>query len=119
MNLIAGPFRPDVSEVPLEGRNDGAYPQGRLVALFSKYPNLYGDLSAGSGANALMRDRAHAISFANEFQDWLMFGVDICSSTIAWVKLPQFLRELARKGEISETVFRKIGRGNVEWLLGI
>ena len=106
-----------VREIPLEG--EGPRLEGRLAALMRTYPNLYGDLSAGSGANALMRDRAHAIRFMNEFQDRLMFGIDICSPTVAWVKLPQFLRELARAGDISETVFRKIGRGNVERLLGI
>ena len=46
------------------GERLGGYPKGpvepggALDRLFDAYPNLWGDLSAGSGANAIGRDRA-------------------------------------------------------------
>jgi len=49
---------------------------GAIVVLMRKYKNLYGDLSAGSGRNALARDMKHAKSFIHEFQDKLLFGRD-------------------------------------------
>ena len=39
--------------------------EGRLPMLMRKYPNLLGDLSAGSGCNALMRDREYAAQLLN------------------------------------------------------
>jgi predicted TIM-barrel fold metal-dependent hydrolase len=42
------------------------------------YPNLYGDLSANSGNNALSRDPAFARAFLQRHQNKLMFGSD-CS----------------------------------------
>jgi predicted TIM-barrel fold metal-dependent hydrolase len=54
-------------------------PGGRLPELMRAYPNLYGDLSAGSGFNALTRDCAHAYEFIDEFQDRLLLGLDYCS----------------------------------------
>ena len=41
--------------------------EGAVPRLFRRYPNLYGDLSAGSGCNALARDEAYAISFLTEY----------------------------------------------------
>jgi predicted TIM-barrel fold metal-dependent hydrolase len=79
--------------------------------LFRRHSNLYGDLSAGSGFNALARDPAQAARFLNEFQDRLLFGTDICYAT---QKLPLagFLIKLRDAGDLSETVFQKIARGN-------
>ena len=50
--------------------------EGRLLELFGRYGNLYGDLSAGGGANAVMRDPDFGIRFMERFQDRLMFGTD-------------------------------------------
>jgi uncharacterized protein len=44
--------------------------------LLSDYPNIYGDLSAGSGLNALLRDEDHAVEFLRRHQDKLMYGSD-------------------------------------------
>lgn len=104
------------------GYPTGPVKEGRIPQLMRKYPNLYGDLSAGSGCNALMRDRAHAAKFLTEFQDRLMFGMDICSpegERKCPNKLAGFLRDLLAKGEISETVFNKVARGNAIRLLGV
>lgn len=44
--------------------------------LLSDYPNIYGDLSAGSGLNALLRDEDHAVEFLKRHQNKLMYGSD-------------------------------------------
>ncbi len=51
-------------------------PGGRLIKLLDEYDNLYCDLSAGSGANALERDLEHAREFVIKYQDRVMFGRD-------------------------------------------
>jgi predicted TIM-barrel fold metal-dependent hydrolase len=51
-------------------------PGGKVVAMLRQYPNLYADLSAGSGLNALQRDPAFAIDFISEFQDRLLYARD-------------------------------------------
>ncbi|MFA6714080.1 MAG: amidohydrolase family protein [Victivallaceae bacterium] len=90
--------------------------EGVIPKLMRKYPNLYGDLSAGSGCNALKRDRAYAIKFMNEFQDRLMFGTDICAPDTP-TPLVDFMLDLRDSGDISETVFNKIARENAVRLL--
>jgi predicted TIM-barrel fold metal-dependent hydrolase len=47
----------------------------------SDYPNMYGDLSAGSGLNALTRDEEHAREFLKRHQDKLLYGSD-CNDTV-------------------------------------
>ena len=102
------------------------YPKGPVIGegavprLMRKYPNLYGDLSAGSGCNALTRDRKHAVKFLNEFQDRLFFGTDICQPTMPTLRpLADFLQDLLQKGEISQTVFNKVARENAIRVLGL
>ena len=48
--------------------------------LLSDYPNMYGDLSAGSGLNSMLRDEDHAREFLKRHQEKLMFGSD-CTDT--------------------------------------
>jgi predicted TIM-barrel fold metal-dependent hydrolase len=40
------------------------------------YPNMFGDLSAGSGLNSMMRDEGHAREFLKRHQDKLLYGSD-------------------------------------------
>jgi predicted TIM-barrel fold metal-dependent hydrolase len=47
----------------------------------SDYPNMYGDLSAGSGLNALLRDEEHAAGFLERHQNKLLYGSD-CSDAV-------------------------------------
>src|SRR4051812_218161 len=60
----------------------GSYPKGpvkpggALDRLFDAHPNLWGDLSAGSGAGAISRDRAFGQSFLVRRADRLLFGTD-------------------------------------------
>ena len=58
------------------------YPKGPVKAggltdrLLRDYPNMYGDLSAGSGLNALTRDEDHTRGFLDRHQEKLMYGSD-------------------------------------------
>ena len=49
---------------------------GAIDRLMDKYPNLYGDLSAGSGAGAIQRDAKFGREFLVRRQDRLLFGTD-------------------------------------------
>lgn len=65
-------------------RDDPAnlYPKGPVTAggltdrYLGDYPNIYGDLSAGSGLNAFTRDEDHTRGFFERHQDKLMYGSD-------------------------------------------
>jgi predicted TIM-barrel fold metal-dependent hydrolase len=58
------------------------YPKGKVTPggltdrYLSDYPNMYGDLSAGSGLNAFTRDEDHARQFIQRHQDKLLYGSD-------------------------------------------
>ena len=58
------------------------YPKGPVTAggltdrYLSDYPNMYGDLSAGSGLNALTRDEDFTRDFLARHQQKLLFGSD-------------------------------------------
>ena len=49
--------------------------------LLSDYPNMYGDLSAGSGLNSMLRDEEHAIGFLERHQDRLLWASD-CNDSV-------------------------------------
>ncbi|MHB9023995.1 MAG: amidohydrolase family protein [Armatimonadota bacterium] len=51
-------------------------PGGRLSELLDACPNLYCDLSAGSGLNALKRDPAFGKDFLLRYQDRILYGRD-------------------------------------------
>jgi predicted TIM-barrel fold metal-dependent hydrolase len=51
-------------------------PGGITDRLLSDYANIYGDLSAGSGLNAFLRDEDHARDFLKRHQDKLVYGSD-------------------------------------------
>ncbi len=102
------------------GYPKGPVTEGAVPRLMRKYPNLYGDLSAGSGCNALARDPEYAVKFLNEFQDRLFFGTDVCQPSMPTVRLlADFLNDLLDKGAISRTVFNKIARENAIRVLGL
>jgi len=90
--------------------------EGVVPKLFRRYGNLYGDLSAGSGYNALARNPDYAVEFLNEFQDRMLFGTDITSFDTK-TPLVDLLLELRDSGRISEKVFAKVARENAVALL--
>jgi predicted TIM-barrel fold metal-dependent hydrolase len=128
------------ANVSADYANDVAYPSGPIKRggvtdkLLSDYPNLYGDLSANSGNNALSRDPEFTGPFLTRHQDKLMFGSD-CScadgkgSGISQANNPAANR-LAGKCVARETltvlqksaspaIFRKLAWDNAHKLLHI
>ncbi len=94
---------------------------GKVVQLLRDCPNVYGDLSAGSGYNAVSRDPEFGYWFLTEFQDRLCFGTDVCAPrnrNDVLVNLADFLRQALETGKISQTVFDKVARENAVRLLG-
>lgn len=98
----------------------GGYPKGKvppggaLDRLLENYPNLFCDLSAGSGSNAISRDLEFGREFLIRRQDRILFGTDYLQPGQA---VPQF--ELFEKQlNLPEVVFRKIARENALRLVG-
>jgi predicted TIM-barrel fold metal-dependent hydrolase len=56
-------------------------PGGITDKLLADYPNVFADMSAGSGLNAMLRDEDHARSFMERHQDKLLYGSD-CSDAV-------------------------------------
>jgi predicted TIM-barrel fold metal-dependent hydrolase len=93
-------------------------PGGAVPKLMERYENLYGDLSAGSGYNALARDEEYAVEFLDRFQDRLLFGTDICAPDTP-TPLVDLLLRFKDEGKISATVFEKIAYKNAQLLLNL
>ena len=108
--------------VTIETKN--AYPETRvapggvLPRLMRECPGLHGDLSAGSGLNALMRDPEHAYGFMEEFQDRLLLGLDFCSVNNDMQHI-HWLTQVRDEGHLSSTVYEKILWKNANRLLGL
>lgn len=69
---ISGDDQYDKSSYPKGGVIEG----GKIIELLRKYPNLYCDMSAGSGHNALSRDLEFTKDFLIEFQDRVLYARD-------------------------------------------
>lgn len=101
-------------------RDMGSYPKrpvtpgGAIDRLMDQYPNVYGDLSAGSGANAISRDPEFGREFLIRRADRLLFGTDYLAKGQG---VPQF--ELFAKMDLPADVERKIFRDNARRLLGL
>jgi len=89
-------------------------PGGAIDRLMDKYPNIYGDLSAGSGANAIRRDKEFGREFLIRRQDRICFGTDYLAKGQG---VPQF--ELLDSLDLPEDVQAKIYRGNARRVLGL
>ena len=61
----------------------------------------------------------YAGRFLTEFQDRVLFGLDICAPNSYVSPLDKTLKELLRTGRISTTVYRKVARENHIRLIGI
>lgn len=109
----------ECDEASRGGYPTGKVTPGRVVELMGKYPNLYADISAGSGANALLRDPEFAYGFLEEFQDRILFGLDICAPQNSGLRIRQgvFLDDAMQQGKISYGAYEKICRGNALDLL--
>ncbi len=91
------------------------YPKGKVTAggltdrYLRDYPNMYADLSAGSGEGAFKRDPDHARAFFARHQDKLLYGSD-CNDKTGTVDACSGARQLAqvRAFSPSKAVERKI-----------
>ena len=84
-------------------------PGGRVLHLLDTCPNLYADLSAGSGLTAISRDPAFGKQFLERYQDRLLFGRDYFDG-----RLMDFLQSL----DLEPEAFAKITHRNAQRLLG-
>jgi predicted TIM-barrel fold metal-dependent hydrolase len=97
-----------------EARSPEAYPPGpvapggRLHSLLDQYPNLYADLSAGSGLNAIRRDLEHGREFILKNADRLLYGRDNAGN-----ELQEFFATL----DLPDDVMEKIRWKNAEKLV--
>jgi uncharacterized protein len=90
-------------------------PGGLLDRLLSEYPNLYADLSAGSGYGALTRDEEFTAGFIERHPKQLLFGSDcpcfdgkggsfkegVCYST----QLQAFLKRMVTDQQVLADIF--------------
>jgi len=91
-----------------------AIKDGTIDRLMDKYPNIYGDLSAGSGYHAISRDPAFGRQFVLRRADRLCFGTDYLSKG---QKIPQFA--FYDKLDLPEEVQAKVFRDNARRILGL
>jgi predicted TIM-barrel fold metal-dependent hydrolase len=128
------------ANVSADYHNEAAYPSGMISRggvtdrWLGDHPNLFGDLSANSGNNALSRDPSFTPDFLKRHQDKLFFGSD-CSCTdghgggVSQANNPAAARLAGKcvaretltvlKRSSSDEVFRKIAWGNIHKLLQI
>ncbi|MBO9605460.1 MAG: amidohydrolase family protein [Paenibacillaceae bacterium] len=78
-------------------------PGGKVVSMLRQYPNLYCDISAGSGHRALNRDHEFTKQFLLEFQDRILYGRDYFDN---------IHQELLDSLHLPEQVLAKIYSGN-------
>ena len=83
------------------------YPKTKVTAggitdqLLSNHPNMFGDLSAGSGLNSMLRDKDHAREFLARHQDQLLYGSD-CPDVVG--------RTQACKGSVILATVRRLAK---------
>jgi predicted TIM-barrel fold metal-dependent hydrolase len=127
------------ANVSADYRNEAAYPAGPIQRggltdkWLGEYSNLFGDLSANSGNNAMSRDAEFTSDFLKRHQDKLLFGSD-CSCPdgrggVSQANNPAASRMAGKcvaretlgllKRSTSPEVFRKIVWGNAHKLLRI
>lgn len=84
-------------------------PGGALMRVLDECPNLWADLSAGSGRNAIQRDPEHGKAFLLKYHERLLFGRDNYDG-----ELHKFLQSLELPQDARENIYHR----NAERLLG-
>jgi predicted TIM-barrel fold metal-dependent hydrolase len=108
------------AEISADNQARGGYPKGEIQPggavdrLLQEYPNIYGDLSAGSGYNALTRDPDYTPGFLERNWKKLLFGTDYLQAGQS-LPIVRFIKEL----DMEESKVQAIARGNAMQLLGI
>lgn len=121
----SGAFWAEISGDAPTGRDErNGYPKGpvipggRVPELFETYPNLYGDLSATSGGNAILRDEAFGLAFLERFHDRLFFATDMVNTNMVF-PLGNWLDQMALEGKLSMMAYRNICRENAVRIYGV
>ena len=91
-------------------------PGGAIDSLMDKHANLFGDLSAGSGAGAISRDLGFGREFLIRRQDRILFGTDFLAPGQAVPQFDLFEQKLA---DLPAEVKAKIFRDNARKLIGL
>jgi predicted TIM-barrel fold metal-dependent hydrolase len=128
------------ANVSADYKNEAAYPSGPIARggvtdkWLGDYPNLFADLAANSGNNAMSRDPDFTRDFLSRHQDKLMFGSDcFCAdgrgTGVSQSNNPAASRMSGKcvaretltllKGATTPAVFQKIVWGNAHKLLRI
>jgi predicted TIM-barrel fold metal-dependent hydrolase len=128
------------ANVSADYHNEAAYPSGPITRggvtdrLLGDYANLFGDLAANSGNNAMSRDAQFTADFLKRHQDKLFFGSDCSCSDghgggVSQSNNPAAARMTGKcvaretlgllKRSTAPDVFQKIVWGNVHKLLRI
>lgn len=89
-------------------------PGGALLRLLENYENLYCDLSAYSGYNAMTRDTDFALGFIERWWPRLLWGTDYC---LVGQETPHV--EWLRNLPVDEEIKGAIGGGNAQRILGL
>lgn len=93
---------------------------GRLEELFTENSNLYGDMSAGSGFNAITRDPEYGCGFLEKFKDRLFFATDICEKSnrnSGFYRFSFWLDDMYNSKKISRDAYEKISYKNALTIL--
>jgi len=77
--------------------------------MLDRYPNMYADLSAQSGVNALRRDESYGKQFLIDHQDKLLWARDLFDT-----RLMDHIDKLA----LPKSVFDKLTYLNAQKLIG-
>jgi uncharacterized protein len=105
-----------ITEAELGGYPKGKVnPGGAIDALMEKYPNIYADLSAGSGSSAISRDLEFGREFLIRRQDRVCFGTDFLAPGQGVPQFDLFEQQLI----LPEDVQAKIFRNNARRVLGL
>jgi len=75
---------------------------GKIIEFLDNYKNLYCDISAFSGLNALMRDVDFTKKFLITYQDRILYGRDCCDN-----KHQEFLNSLNLPNEVLKKIYYK------------
>jgi uncharacterized protein len=100
---ISGDVTPEEKECYPEGKI--ARP-GRVDYLLEKYPNLYADLSAMSGYNAMVRDHQYAKAFLQKHFKKILFGTDYFVNRQPPLII-DFVNNIGLSSEEKERIFHK------------
>lgn len=87
-------------DVVESGSNRRSYWYGGGINVLERFQNLYCDISAGSGHNALKRDPEFTVKFLTDFQDRILYGRDYFDNVHQ-----EFLNGLGLKNEVLEKIY--------------